>query len=453
MSNDKIQIKNRDCCGIKKIFFKIVIIIAVIFVPISILAEDNSGSKVPLLSLEECIKYALAHNPKLTEAISTVDINRAKVTEARSDYLPKSTNTISYTYASANAGLSAAGSIATEGNAYTAQAGLEQLIWDFGKTLNKIKLAKENLTAAELAFLEIQEDTILNTKQAYFNVLKRQLLADVAAENLKQAKLYLEQAKGFYEVGLKRKFDVTKAEAAVSKAASDYMVAKKDYELAKATLNNIIGKIENTNYKVEEVSDFKLLDVDIAAALQTAMKNRNEILKREAETRAAQVDLEVKKKGNWPAVSMDTSYGAKDSETAERVDSWNLGVLFKWPWFDSFKTRSQVGEAEANLKIAKSNIQEETLNVALEVQDAVLSLEETKERIKSTEKLLQEASENLEILEAKYKEGLSSIVEVNEAEVAWVRAKKNYVLTISDYLVSEAKYEKSIGVIGQNVIK
>ncbi len=425
----------------------------IILFVVYVYAEEMTIAETSVLTLDECIKYALANNPKLRQTIGTVDINRARVGEARSDYLPKATTTLSYATASKTVGFIAGGGLAVEGNSYSEQTGLGQLIWDFGKTLNQIKLAKENLTAAELAFLEVQEDTILNTKSAYFNVLKAQLLLDVAKGDLGQSKVHLERAKGFYEVGLRQKFDVTKAEVGVSNATLDYAKAKKNYELAKANLNNIMGKIKDTKYKVQEIEKFNLLNVDINEALQTATKNRVEILKREAEARAAQTDVEVKKKGNWPKITADTSHGIRHTDTTGTLDGWNLGVLFSWPWFDSFKTRSQVEAAEANLRIAKSNIEEETLNVVLEVQDAVLSLEEAKERINATEKLLQEASENLEIAEARYAEGLGSIIEVSDAEVSMTSAKKNYVVAISDYLISQAKYEKSVGVIGQSVIK
>lgn len=430
----------------------ILIFIAFAFLA-DIFAEEPPATEVSVLALDECIKYALANNPKLSRAIGTVDVNRAKVGEARSDYLPKATSTLSYATASRTVGFIAGGTVAVEGNSYSEQTGLGQLIWDFGKTLNQIKLAKENLTAAELAFLEAQEDTILNTKDAYFNVLKAQLLLDVAKEDLEQSKVHLERAKGFYEVGLRQKFDVTKAEVKVSNATLDYVKAKRNYGLAKANLNNIMGKIGDTKYKVEEIEKFNRVDVNIDEALQAATKNRVEILKREAEARAAQTDLKVKKKGNWPKITADTSHGIRHTDTTGTLDGWNLGVLFSWPWFDSFKTRSQVEAAEANLRIATSNIQEETLNVVLEVQDAVLSLEEAKERISATEKLLQEASENLEIAEARYVEGLGSIIEVSDAEVSMTSAKKNYVVAISDYLASHAKYEKSVGIIGGSVIK
>jgi len=103
--------------------------------------------------------------------------------------------------------------------------------------------------------------------------------------------------------------------------------------------------------------------------------------------------------------------------------------------------------------MAQLGIQDETLSVGLEVQKAILSLDEAKERVAATQKLLQQATENLEILQARYEEGLSSIIEVTDAETSLVSAKQSHASSIADYLSSLADYQKSIGVISQGMVK
>lgn len=409
----------------------------------SAFAEETA----PTLALDECIKQALANNPKLIQAMNGVEVNRAGVGEARSEYLPKATTTVSYARASRTAGFIAASGLAVKGNTYTTQTGLEQLIWDFGKTLKQMKLAKQNLTSAELAFLDVQEETILKVKEAYFETLKAQASVDVARENLKKEGLHLEEAKGFYEVGFRQKFDVTKQEVLVSNATLECAVAKKDYESAKVKLNNAIGRMRDRNYRVEEAKIAEIKNPDEDEALKAAMKNRAAILEREAEAKAAEMNLDVEKKGNLPKITMDLSHGARKTETADTTDSVNFGVLFKWPWFDGFKTQSQIESARANLNIAKSNVQEKILDVAFEVQDAVLGMEEASERIKSTEKSLQEAKEQLEIMDARQSEGLSSPIEVADAKYSVVYAGSSHVIAVSDYMIAQAKYERAVGII------
>ncbi|HOX09876.1 MAG TPA: TolC family protein, partial [Candidatus Omnitrophota bacterium] len=338
-------------------------------------------------------------------------------------------------------------------NVAAESTGVEQLIWDFGKTLNSIKLAKENLTSAQCAFLEAQENTVLRAKTAYYDVLKAQLMLEVAREGLRQSQVHLERAEGFFEVGYRQKYDVTKAEVAVSNAKLDLVSAEKDYKLAKAALNNVMGNKDSADFAVEEIRGIEFADVDADMSLKTAMENRVELLKLQSQARAAQADLEVKKKGNWPTVTAGGAHQVSDTDTdgVGNVKSWNAGVSVNFPWFDGFRTKSQVEAAQASLKMAQYAIEDQALGITLQVQDAILGLREAKERFDVSEKLLQQSSENLEIASARYEEGLGSIIEVTDAETQLVSAKQSRASAISGYLSSRAKYDKSVGIISQSV--
>lgn len=424
------------------------------------------AEEIPALTLDDCVKASLANNPKLKEAVSNVDLNKAGVGSAKSAYLPQVSTSGGYTHYDTSkvafGSFAVSGALAnslpgfdTRYNVASENTGISQLIWDFGKTLNQIKLAKENLTTAQYAFLEAQENTVFNAKSAYYEALKAQSFLEVAKENLSQSQVHLDRAKGFFEVGFRQKYDVTRAEVEVSNAKLETVKAKKDYALSKASLNNIMGRNENTDYMVADLSDYKMEDVNIDDALKVAMKNRVELLRRQSEAQAAQYDLAIKRKGNWPSVSASGEHQVSDTDTpgVGNVRSWNAGVSFNWPWFNGFKTKSEIEAAQAGLKIAQLAIEDQALSVTLEVQDAVLSLGEAKERLNVAEKLLQEATENLDIATARYEEGLGSIIEVTDAETSRISAKQSRAAAISDYLISQARYEKSVGIIAQSVIK
>jgi len=417
--------------------------------------------EIPVLTLNDCVKASLANNPKLKEAAGNSDFYKAMVGTAKSAYMPQVSTSGGYTHYDTSKvtlgpdseAMVSMGGFAKRYNIAQESTGVSQLIWDFGKTLNSIKLAKENLTSAQCAFLEAQENTILEARKAYYAVLRAQLMLAVAREDLKQSQVHLERAEGFFEVGYRQRYDVTKAEVEVSNAKLSLVTAEKDYKLTKASLNNVMGNKDSSDFAVEEYGMPESQEINLAKALKTAMDNRVELVKLQAQARAAQADLEVKKKGNWPTVSAAGAQQVSDTDTegAGNVKSWNAGISVNFPWFDGFRTKSQVEAAQASLKMAQYAIEDESLRITLEVQDAALGLEEAKERFDVTGKLLQQSSENLEIANARYEEGLGSIIEVTDAETQLVSAKQNRASAISDYLTSRAKYEKSVGIISQGI--
>lgn len=410
-------------------------------------AGEPGSSQPVILALEDCIKNALANNPKVIQAFSKVNVSKAVLSQARSDYLPALNTTVGVTHNESSKVSIAVGVLAKKSDTTSEQTGIEQLLWDFGRTLNQMRKARENLTFEEYTLLETQEDTILNVKIAYYKVLQIQLAVDVAKENLAQANVHLSQAQGFYDVGLKQKYEITRAQVDVSNAGVALVAAKKNHGLTKTSLNIIMGKVGNTDYLVQEITEVEFGQENFDDALRIAMENRVEVLKSQSNVRATQMDLEINKKGNWPRVSVSAGQAASETNVKGigAVNSWNTGVAVKWPWFDGLRSSSKVKQAEENLKIAKSNAEELTFNIAWEVQDAVFGLLEAKERIQFTDKTLQLAQENFEITEARFKEGLNSAIELDDARILLFSAKNNRIAALSDYLIALAKYERSTG--------
>lgn len=428
----------------------------IFFLLILIMVSLGYAEESPVLTLEECVKTALANNPRLQQAVSGVDLKKAEVGISRSNYLPQVTTSGKYSHdrssklalgASESGGAGIA--LAKKYNTFSEETSFDQLIWDFGKTLNAIKLSREDITTAQCAFLETQEDVTLRAEKGYFNALKAQLLLDVAEENLRQSNVHLERTKGFYEVGFKQGYDVTKAELNLAYAALDLAGAKKDYGLAISELNNIMGKTDSANYRVVGEEGFNPVDVSLEEAIKTALSNRVEMSSRRSEIRARQIELEIKKKGNWPTVSTGASHQVSDTDVkgAGNVRSWNAGAAIRWPWFDGLRTRSEVEAAEANIRVAQSKIQEETLNIILEVREAVLKLGEARECINAAAVLRKETLENLDLTNARYEEGLDPIIEVTDAEASFISAKRTYAAAVTEYLICFSDYKKSIGCI------
>lgn len=422
------------------------------------LAGPVFAGEARILLLDDCVKAALANNPKLQQMASRVELNKAKAGISRSGYLPQASTTGGYTHYDTSKIAFESFSIAGPDKRYNVlseNTGVSQLIWDFGNTLNQIRAANETLSAAQYEFLETQENTILNAEKAYFSVMRAQLLLEAAKDKLDMTKAHLERAEGFCEVGFQQPYDVTKAELSVANANLDLVTANKDFKLAKASLNSIMGNSGGTDYEVAEIKDFKPAEANLDEALKQAAANRVELQKMQAQARAAQADLEAKNKGNWPTVSVGGNHQVSDTDTpgVGNVRNWNAGAQVSWPWFDGFRAKSEIEAAKASLKMAQLGIQDETLSIGLEVQKAVLSLDEAKERVTATKKLLQQTTENLEILRARHEEGLSSIIDVTDAETSFVSARQHHASSIAEYLTSYASYQKSIGVISQGVVK
>ena len=82
------------------------------------------------------------------------------------------------------------------------------------------------------------------------------------------------QAKAFYEVGTKPKFDVTKAEVDLSNARLALISAQNSVRIAVVSLNNAMGVPEAPEYSIEDNLSFRQYAITTEAAMEQAYANR-----------------------------------------------------------------------------------------------------------------------------------------------------------------------------------
>src|SRR5206468_3461805 len=108
-------------------------------------------------------------------------------------------------------------------------------------------------------------------------------------------------------------------------------------------------------------------------------------------------------------------------------------------------TTFQIGEARATLDQLKYNEQALRQNVALQVRQAVLNMQQAAESIGVAEKGAQQARESLELAEGRYNTGVGNIIELTDAQTSLTSAEANVVQALVSYQISVAALELAMG--------
>ena len=144
------------------------------------------------------------------------------------------------------------------------------------------------------------------------------------------------------------------------------------------------------------------------------------------------------------SLNADYSYNAYTENGFPRHSNqyyWasNAGVSLSIPLFEGFKITSQVTQRELAYEQAVASYQNELKNVRIEVKEAWLDLEEAKSRIEATRGVVKQARENLNAQMLRYRNGLSSRLELNDAinnlndsDLQYVQAVYDTVIALSD---------------------
>lgn len=404
--------------------------------------------KGELLTLERAVTIASERHPNIAAAQSSVDAGQSRVGQARSGYYPQLGMSAGYSRVkpatNSSSQFQGSGTSNSSFDQYSASLALTQNIYDFGKTTAQVDIQSLNLDASRSDLSGVSDVVIFNVKQSYFSVLKAKRTRDVAEQTVGQFVRHLEQAKGFFEVGTKPKFDVTKAEVDLSNAKLNLIKAENARRMATASLNNALGIPEAPEYLIEDNLSFQKYAITFDEALEKAYKNRPDLTALLARKAAAEKAITLAEKGYYPYLSGNAAY-SRSGENFPLNNGWSVGATISFPIFSGFLTRSQVEEARANFNTLRAN--EETLrqSILLEVRQAYLGLTEAEERIVNAELTVRQATENLEIANGRYAAGVGNPIEVTDAEVSLSNAKTEHISALYDYRVSRASIEKATG--------
>jgi outer membrane protein len=409
------------------------------------LTAVSSPAQEQVLDLNQIVAMALARNPELAVAKFKVDASEAVLTQAKSAYFPQ---------INSEAGVSRqrlwirgpqTEGIHDEYNAYDLTLGAQQKLYDFGKTRHQVAAGRHSLKASRLDLAGSTADVIFAIKDSYFDVLKKYRLVDVNQEALDTQQKHLEETRAYYKAGVRPKIDVTTSEVEYANNRLDLIRAEFDLNIAIVNLENILGGPPVAgDYVLKEISAPATRLDNAQALIQTAMTGRPEIESLKDRIKASQAQVDASRAQYYPSLNAGGYYGWGNRDMPLR-DSWQAGLFLEWPLFTGFRTKGELLEAKANLNQLKSRLKQLELEVVREVSQAVIGVNQIVEAIKTTEIAVVQAKENMELAQGRYKVGVGSVIEYNDAQLNLTRAKSNLIQSLFSHLQAMAALERAVG--------
>ena len=100
--------------------------------------------------------------------------------------------------------------------------------------------------------------------------------------------------------------------------------------------------------------------------------------------------------------------------------------------------------ATANLKSARTSLSSMEQRVFLDITRARTQMLDASQKLDVNKKILQQAEENLNFIEQRYRIGKASAIELTDAQVSLTKAQENIIQSQFDYLIARAALEKIV---------
>lgn len=399
------------------------------------------------VTLVDCIKLAITHNPTIMSAISNSEIYKSRIGQAWSNYFPTLSAGVNY---------SRNDMFMTMGNSYMSAMNqkynmyymptlsADMLLFDFGKTKAMADMAKRNFESSRYDAETSIELVIYNVKVAYYNLLFAEIQKAVYEDTVKDFELQLKQASAHYHIGKKAKIDVTTAEYNLGNAKVNLIKAKNTLELAAAQLANAVGIPELEGVILKDKLNTKAYAVNFKDLLSTAEASRPALLSYKKKMDAAEMNVRTAKRAFTPDISAFGSY----NQGGRQIDSdygYQVGVQLNYTALNLMLLKKQVDEATATYKKAVADYEMQRQNVYLEVKSAYINLLNSHDSIGVSKLALQQAKERQYQAFRRYQVGLGDAIEFKDAENSYLNAQLDYYSNVLNYNINAAELERVIG--------
>ena len=397
------------------------------------------NAQTPLrLTLKEAEDLALKNHPQINAALLTAMAANQVPTAIGSIKYPQLTANVTGAAANEEARI-AAGGLNNPIILSRAAAGVSvsQLVYDYGRVDNLIESSRLRAQAADQYVQATRAQIIFQVDRAYFIALKAQALLRVTEQTVKARELVAEQIEALRQSGLRSGLDVSFANYNLAEAKLQVVKAQNDVKAAYAELSAALGnQTEQTYDLTEEPMPAPLATQDFVAE---ALGKRPEISALKFELQAAQRFLLAEQKLRKPTVSALWSTGVAPFHDSRLRRYYNaVGVNVSIPIFNGRLFEAREAEADYKAKAVEQVLQDMSNRVARDVRVAQLNVSSAFERIGLTEQLLTRARESLDLAQERYRLGLSSIVEFNQAQLNVTLAEIENANARYEYLVQRS---------------
>jgi outer membrane protein len=396
--------------------------------PTSQFSPSTQAKGAPtLLTRQQAEKIALANNPRIHISRLIAKVQHQVVRERRAEALPNVNGNL--TAMAANDGSRISNGSPTASRLLD-HAGmgvqLNQLITDFGRTPNLIASAKLQ-EKARLADAEAsRQDIILATDQVFFAVLEAQETLKVASQNVSARQTLTDQVSALTSSKLRSDLDLSFAQENLSQAKLLQLNAQNDLDTAKAALSAVLGYEKQLDFQlVDDTGSLAPLAPDSDILVAQAMQNRPDLQSLRFNEQAAQKFSKAQHEQLLPTISALGVVGGTPVGSPQYFNSnWYgaVGGNLSIPIFNGFRLTAQASEASLQAQTASEQTRALREQVVRDVRTAWLNANTALQRVTVTAELLKQSSIALDLARTRYDLGLSSMVELSQAELQQTEA-------------------------------
>lgn len=443
-------------------FLALLVVVPALFVPAAAAAQAPT-----VLTLEEALRRAEAQSESLIIAGAGTSRAQADLKRTNSQRYPQISFTGGYdrTLASEFSGVFGGGDDSNGGNdidfadlpfgqanAYRFALSGSQLIYAGGRVGKQREQADAGIRNAELTVAATRALVQYDVTQAFYDVALSDRLFAIAQSGYDQADAAYQQTRLSYDAGRLPEFEVLRAQVQRDNQRPIVIRARANRDRAMLRLRQLLEL--PADVPVELAVDLDAVDLaapaPFAEALAAVQQNldlasRTSLAQAELGVRLRQLGIDIVRTAKRPTVSFVSQYSATNypkefyPDLSRIRNNWTVGAQITMPVFAGFRIPAEEAAARADLTEAEARLKQARELAALQRATALQDMEAARAAWEATAGTITQAARAYEIAELRFREGLSTQLELSDSRLALQSAQANRAQAARDLQLARVR--------------
>jgi outer membrane protein TolC len=394
--------------------------------PTGLAGQDSFRS----LTLDQAIEMALRRNPNLDQARTNIENAEHSRLSAWGGFLPNLS--LSYGYSNSSTGRLDPTGQGIVSTSYSAQLGASYNLFDGMRRFSDLKAARLGVVEQNARYRQSEFETIRFVKQAYFNAVAARDLVAVEQGRVQRQEDQLNFVEQQLQLGRATRSDLLRSQVDLNNARLALLNAENGARTTTFRLTEVVGSDQRVGPVEEATLEATPLSYGREQLMEMAGVSAPSLATAKAALDAAEAGVSSARSSYFPNLNFSGGYAWRNEEFPPSNRSWSLSLSGSYPLFNGFQ-RARASERSAQLALsadldeAYSTSQSALAGIDLAAQSVELS------------------QESLRVEQERYRLGLSTILDLQLAQITLSQAEVDLVSRRFDYQLAVAQLESLLG--------
>lgn len=455
-------------------------------------AAGPAQADMSRLTVDEAVRLALRDNSTAYSAMKQVEQAEGAYKQTRSSILPQlsASGDLGHSFQGEQKSTTRLGGSvpSSRSNSHSGSLSLSQDLFN-AQSWNLVRESNLSLDATRQGENNTRLVVALATRQQFYALVRAKQLAEVDAEAVRRDSSVLALTQGLFEVGSVPRTDLLKARTQAAQSTLALITGRHTVDIERLRLASLLGLQDDQGLDVEDKLADDIALPDSSNLLESALKNRPDLRQLESQIEASDAGVSAAKASRYPTIGANISLqknfysttqdsftsvntasylsgGNVNLQTGElnfrfrdttvvsfspertyksRPFSWQAGARLSLPLFDGLNAKGRIQQRTAEADIQRRNLRQKRTDVALEIRQAWLGLQEARQRTRVANDEIAYATESYELNKEKYRLGSSTLLDLTTAEAELTRSRSDVVDAAVGLQLAKAQLDRALG--------